>query len=529
MNGNVRADMLRPGMQQPTMVMNPSFMQNSPPPGPPQLGQNHLGMPTNPNMNTGMMMGNPTNPMHPSQQQQQQRYHLPIQPQSGPRQPRPIDMRPGPGGGPPMMNTAGGPIPGGGAPQMSGLPHNMVFSGGMMQHGPNPAVRRVSSQPQLPTSGPIAGMPPGVTNNLSLGMGPQPNMRQITPQMRQQIMTQHHHMQGQIPPEMPLGMNRQGGNPGMVPGRTGSAQIMNSLSQPASLPHSMGHLPNQFQNPSIPAQHQQPQIPSPRAGSHTPSLSMATPGPSHTPVNRPQMTTDNGQMSYMGFPNSQFPQPHNNSQMPSTNGQFGFVPSSTPPMADMPQPLPGMGTPSGTPTRPGFPTPAQQYKQMNTSPDGYPNHFGMAPPPHIPPRPPSHNNHHPPLPQQQQHPPPPPQHHSPHHSDHMNANPQRPPSQPQTIPRPSSQSGRQSHTPRPSQPQLPPAPPGPRLSQSHANGPPPGHQLQMPATGPQLAIAPRPPPPPATSGPSANPPPSQTPSDTPPSGPATIPRAPLSM
>ncbi|KAF9458019.1 LIM-domain binding protein-domain-containing protein [Collybia nuda] len=430
MTGNLRPDMLRQGMQQSTMLMNgPSFMQNPPPPGQPQLGQNHLGMPSNPNPNAGMMMGNPGNPIHPSQQQAQQRYHMQMQPQSR---------------GQPMMNPGGGPMPSGAAPPMPGMPHNMGFPGGMMQH-PTPAVRRVSSQPQLPTSGPLAGMSPGVTNSLSMG----------------QFMLQHH-MPGQMPPEMPMSMNRQGANPGMVPGRTGSAQLMGSLPQPASLPHPMGaHLSNQFQNPPMPTQHQQP---SPRAGSHTPNIPMATPGPSHTPVNRPQnqMTPDNGQMPYMNFSNSQFGQPHNN---PMPNGPFGFGPGPSPPppipMADMPQPMPGIGTPSGTPTRPGFHlTPAQQYKQMNTSPENYSGQFMH--PPNIPPRPPSHNNHHPPLPQQQQHPPQPPQqhqHHSPHHPDHMNSNPQRPPSQPQAIPRPSSQAGRQTHTPRPSQPQLPPAPP----------------------------------------------------------------------
>lgn len=524
--------MLRQGIAQPPMLgVNAPFMQNMPQSGQQQLSPNHLGLPPNSNpSNPGMMLNNSAGTMN--QAAHQQRYHL--MQQGG--QPRQMQIRQGQGGQP-MMVPSGGPMPGnGGQPHMSALSHGqgMSFNPMMSQPPGNGQVRRVSSQPQMnQNSGPLSGMSPGVVNaSLSLGMNPpgnMPPMRQI-PTHLQNLRMQNQHMQNQMSPDMPMTMNRQGPNPGMVPGRTGSAQLMNSLSQPPSLQHPAGHPQNQFPNAvQIPSQHQQPQISSPRLGSHpqahTPNMSMNAPGPSHTPVTRPQMNSDDGSMAFMNFQNPQFAQGHNTTRMPSTNGQFAPFPSSTPPiqMSDMSQPGSAtMGTPGSTPSRTGFHlTPAQQFEQMNA--DGYPGHF-MPPPSLVPPRPPSHNNSHSPLSQQHQsH-----QTHrqSPHPTDpHINAHPQRPLSQPQTIPRPSSQ---QAHTPRTSHPQLPPGPPQPppggRMPLPH-HGPPQGPQIPMPGPGQHMIIAPRPPqqlPPAAV--PSNVVPTAQAPSDTPPSAAASIPR-----
>ncbi|RDB15456.1 Adhesion defective protein 1 [Hypsizygus marmoreus] len=529
--------------------IGPPFMQNMPQSAHQQIPTSHLNLaPSSNPQNPGLMLNNAPGPMNPNQQQR----YMQMQHAGELRQPRQMPMRQGQPGQP-MMGPSGGPVPGGGgAPHMGGLGHSqsMQFNPTMMsQPQGNVAVRRVSSQPQMNQgAGPIGGMSPGVVNS-SIGMGgmnPQGNMAQMrqVPQMQHQLRMQNqHHMQSQMSQDMPMPMNRPVGNPGM-PGRTGSAQqIMNSLPQPPLLQHPMvPHHQNQFQNPvQIPSQHQQPQIPSPRPGTHsqthTPNMPMSTPGPSHTPVNRPQMTQDDQSMAFMGFPNTQFPQAHNTPRMPS--GQFpSFVPSSTPPMAEIPQPMStGLGTPGNTTHRTSFHlTPAQQFEQMNTSPDSYGAHFNMPPPSHVPPRPPSQHNPHPPLPQQQQlpqhpHQPHQPQHH--HHSPlasdaHMNSHPQRPQSQPQSIPRPPSQ---QAHAPR--TPQLPPGPPAPpggtRMSLPSHAPPHPGQPMQMPGPGPQphMQIAPRPPQPPAVPVPSNAAPVAQAPSDTPPSAAAPIPRPPV--
>lgn len=512
------------------MIAGPPFMQALPQSSQQPLGPNHPGLPHNPNAtNPAMMLGNSSNPMSSQQQRyMQQMQHAEL------RQSRQMSLRQAQGGQP-LMGPSGGAGPGAaGAPHMARNPA-MGFNTNMMQQpqvGVN--VRRVTSQPQLnQTSGQLGGMSPNIVNNsLGMAMNSQGNMNNIHPGFRMQPQPQIP-MQGQMPPEMSMSLNRAVGNPSMPPGRTGSAQaqVMNSLSQPPSLSHTMGPHQNQFQNP-ITSQHQPPQkISSPRPGSHhsqthTPSMSMATPGPSRTPVsNRSQMPPGDGSLSFMDFPNSQFTQGHGNPRMP--NGQFPFVPSSsTPPVpiADMPQTMPtNMGTPGGTPNRTNFPlTPAQQLEHMNSSPENYPGHFAMGPPQHVPPRPPSQHNLHPPLPQlpqhQQSHP-------SPPQPDlHMNSLPQRPQSQPQTLPRPSS---RQAHTPRTSHPQLPPPgvpqPPGARITLPSHSGP--GPQMQIAGGGPHMAIAPRPPQLPVTSGPSNAAPPTQAPGDASPPGSASIPRS----
>ncbi|KAF5372051.1 hypothetical protein D9615_008059 [Tricholomella constricta] len=553
MNGNVHPDMLRQGLPQTTMLsMNPPFMQSIQQSGQQQLSSGHLGLPPSSNpANPAMMLNNTPGPMNPAQQQQQQRY---LQMQQGAdvrQQQRQMQMRQGQPGQP-MMGPSGASVAGGGGgPHMVGMAHGqtMSFNPNIISQGAgNVAVRRVSSQPHMGQGpGPMAGMSPGVVNNnLGMGMSPQGSMSQMRqiPQGMHQLRMQSQaqaHMQNQMSPDMPMPMNRQGGNPGM-PGRTGSAQaqLMNSLSQPPSMQHPIVPHQNQFQSVQIPSQHP-PQVPSPRPGSHpqthTPSMNMSTPGPSNTPVNRPQMNPDDPAMSFMNYPNAQFAQTQHTPRMaPTGNGQFApFVPSSTPPnpMADMSQPMSGgLGTPGGTASRAGFQlTPAQQFEQMNNSPDNFSPHFNMPPPSHVPPRPPSQHNPHPPLPQQQQltH------QHSPHPSDsHMNPHPHplRPQSQPQAvIPRPSSQQA-QAHTPRSAHPQLPSGPPPPptaRMGGIPHHGPQPAPPMQMagPGPGPQhLSIAPRPPPPQASAGPvpAGVPPPSQAPSDTPPSAAAPIPR-----
>jgi hypothetical protein len=513
------------------MLAGPPFMQNLPQSSQQQLGPNHPGLPLNPNpANPAMMLGNSPNPMSSQQQQRymQQMQHAEL------RQSRQMPLRQGQSGQP-LMGPSGGAVPGGaGGPHMGGMARNPAMGFNIQQSQVGVNVRRVTSQPQLNQgSGQLGGMSPNIVNSsLGMGMNSQGNMSNMHPGFRMQPQPQQP-MQGQMPPEMSMSMNRAGGNPAMVPGRTGSAQaqVMNSLSQPASLSHTMGPNQNQFQSP-ITSQHQPPQkISSPRPGSHhsqthTPSMSMATPGPSRTPVNnRPQMPPGDGSLPFMEFPNSQFPQGHGNPRMP--NGQFPFVPSSsTPPIpiADMPQTMSvGIGTPGGAPNRTSFHlTPAQQFEQMNPPSENYAGPFAMGPPQHVLPRPPSqHNHHHPPLPQlpqhQQSHPSPPNQ------SDlHMNSLPQRPQSQPQTLPRPPSQ---QAHTPRSSHPQLPPGPsqpPGSRMSLPNHGGP--GPQMQIPGSGLHMAIAPRPPQLPATAGPSNAAPSAQAPGDASPPGSTSIPR-----
>ena len=495
------------------MLAGPPFMQNLPPSGQQQIGPNHPGLPNA--ANPAMMLGNPPNPMSSQQRYMQQIQHAEL------RQSRQMPLRQVQGGQP-LLGPSGAVVPGGaGAPHMGGMARNpsMGFNTNMIpqpQVGLN--VRRVSSQPQLNQgSGQLGGMSPNAVNStLGLGMNPQGNMSNMHPGFRMQQPQQP--LQGQIPPEMPMSMNRSGGNSGIVPSRTASAQaqVMNSLSQPASLAHTMGPHQNQFQNP-ITSQHQPPQkVSSPRPGSHhsqnTPSMSMATPGPSRTPVNsRPHMPPGDGPL-FMDFPNSQFPQ----GRIPS--GQFPFVPSSTPPIpiAEMPQSM--SGTPGGTPNRTSFHiTPAQQFEQMNPPLDNFQAHFAMAPPQHAPPRPSSQHSLHPPLSQQPQLPQ---SHPSPSQSDlHMNSLPQRPQSQPQTLPRPPSQ---QAHTPRTQLPPGPPQPSGARIPLPSHGGQ--GPQMQNPGAGSHMAIAPRPAQVPAPSGPSTAAPSTQAPGDSSPPGSASIPR-----
>ncbi|KAG5643589.1 hypothetical protein DXG03_000642 [Asterophora parasitica] len=465
MNGNVHPDMLRQGLPPTAMLsMNPPFMQQ---PGPAATNamQQQLNVAINPGP-MGMSM-TPT--------QQQQRY---LQMQAGAEQQqramqqmqmqlaqnRAAQGQPMMGPSPPGASS----VPGGG---VGVQPHmGMPFNPAMLPQGSvNVGVRRVASQPQI-SSNNMGGM---------VGMSPQGAMRGMP---MQQGMQHQLRMSGQgqlhMQSDVPMAMNRQGGggNPGIpmqIPGRTGSAQaqaqLMNSLSQPPSRQqhplapqqhqqrhpqHQQQHQNQPFQAPvQIPSQHPHPgQIPSPRPPqSHTPSQNQ--PGPSSTPVGRPQMNPDDP-MSFMNFSGAQFPtttqqQQQHTPRMPQTptgggggGNPFPFVASSTPPnsMPDMgvgAQPMsgtPGMG---GTTSRTGFQlTPAQQFEQMTTSTSASGStpgsssvsavdnnnfalstlsntsspHFGMMMPPpnHVPPRPPSQQLHghgpHTPLSQQPQQP-----------------------------------------------------------------------------------------------------------------------------
>ncbi|KAG6918493.1 hypothetical protein DXG01_013853 [Tephrocybe rancida] len=538
MSGDVRQDLHRQGMPATTMLMNAQYMPNMQQAGQQPMGGPHLGLPPSSNgPNPGMMLSSAQGGINP-----QQRY-MPMQAGGDMRQQRPMQMRPGQQGQA-MIGPSGGPVPGGaGGPHMVGIPHNqaMSFPPNIMNQPQGNVVRRVLSQPQMNAGGVAGGGGGGGgggVNNIGMGLGPAQirQMQNLQQQQQQQMRMQGHeqlrmqggqqHMPNSMGPDLPLNM-RPGGNPGM-PGRTGSAQLMNSLSQPPSMQHPLGPHPGQFQNP---VQHP-PQAPSPRPGSlpHTPSMNMSAPGPSHTPVNRPPMNSDDP-MSFMSYQNPQFQATQHTPRMqPASNGPFPpFVPSSTPPIAisDMPQSMQGgLGTPSGTGNRFHL-TPAQQYEQSHSSPGAFP-HFDMAPPPtNAVPRPPSRLNPHTPLTQSQM------SHHSPHSSDPiMTGHPQRPHSQPQ---RPSSQQARPL-TPRSAHPQLPSGPPmhppgsgtgmappmavQPGPPQIQGSGPmqgPPQHLQIAPRPPPQTPVAPMPPLPPAA-------PPSSAPSDTPPSAAAAIPR-----
>ncbi|KAG6873974.1 hypothetical protein C0995_007930 [Termitomyces sp. Mi166 len=283
-------------------------------------------------------------------------------------------------------------------------------------------------------------------------------------------------------------------------------------------------------------------------------MTMTTPGPSHTPVNRPQ----DDPMSLMGYPNPQFP--HNTPRIPpASSAQFSspFMPSSTPPIAMPDLAQPGLATPgsTGNPRANFHLTPAQQYEQMNNTSPGSFTAFDMPPPSTVVgPRPPSRLNPNPHTPAPNSHPNPQITHHSPHTHAHSHASdplmgggpgpgpgtagahPQRPQSQPQ---RPSSQQAhahtlgtpRSMHTALPPGPQMHPVRPGtgmapPMASQpAPAAGPGPGagpgqHAMQIvqrpPAQG--VGVAPMPAQQPA------NAPASSAPSDTPPSNAAVIPR-----
>lgn len=531
MSGNrAVTDVLRPG---PSHLMNPQqpFMPNQQT----QVRGNHMGMNQgNPAMT--MLGGNPD----AAQAQAQYRHNLQIHHQMAGMQQQQHQnnqrlLRGQTAGGQPMLPAS----------HMSGIPHGHIPQGmnfsspNMLPQSAVGSVRRVASQPQLnPGAPPLVGMSPGMSGNMAMGMNAQNSMPAQLRQAHQQSQI-HSHSQQQafsrmqqqgiqphMSPEMPMPMTR-GGNPGMSTSgvrssSTHQAQLMNSLSPPSSIggpmQHGTGphHQPN-FQNtPPLAPQHQPPLSSSPRplSQAHTPGMNMSTPGPSHTPVNRAQMTPDPGGM-FMNFSNPPYPQGHSNNRMSGSN-QFPFVPTtSTPPPSSMSDLPPHSAVHGGTPGRESFQlTPAQLTAQLQ-GPETY----------FIPPRPQSHNNHHQTLPNQQLPQSSPLQHRSPSRQDRTTPNLQRPQSQPHMQPgRPPSQAG-PSHTPRSSQPQLPGnlGIGGGRMPPQYVS-PSPGHQPQASGSSQPQPIAPRPPQSLSTSN---SFPTLQT--DTPPSGPLAIPRAPQSI
>jgi hypothetical protein len=557
MNGSGRPDMLRSGIvQTPNMLAlgNPPFMQNSTHLGQPQ---NPMGMPqnvNNANSSIPMLSGGPgpppsqrynlqPNPMQQQQQQMQIQQRLLMRQGQNPQQLNPATGAPSGA----LMQT-----------QLQGMP----FPGNMMQQqqGPNNAVRRVSSQSHLNS---LTGMQ-SVASNMAMGMNPQTSMpahlRQVSQQQQQHLRMQQHQLQAGMSTDIGMGMNRQGPNPPLpqnmvARSNSAQAQVMSSLVQPPSIgpiQHS-GGMPSHHQNfsngggPMTP-QHQPLQLSSsPRPGSisqtHTPNMSMTTPGPSHTPISRAQMTPDNSSPMFMYAhtpANSQFPG-NNPSRIPpnSNASSYSFVTPSTPPMQmDISQPSPSnlIHPQGGASNRSAFlSTPAQQYEMMNHSGDLYGSSFGMLPP--GPPRPSSHNNpHQPPNQQQQQHPMPQtpqqqaqplqsqPHHQSPSQPEQPNIHPQRPLSQPHRSP---SQAG----PPQASRALQPPVNsilslPGGLTATGRI---PLAQQGQM--TGQHLPIAPRPPSLSMASGPSLPTMPSapitpsaHVPTDTPPSATSLVPR-----
>ncbi|PPQ68368.1 hypothetical protein CVT26_005932, partial [Gymnopilus dilepis] len=237
----------------------------------------------------------------------------------------------------------------------------MQFPGTIQQGN---AVRRVQSQPNIgPMANPVAGSMP-----LNLGPG----------QMQAQAVAREHRMriQQQQAALMQAEMRNQQGPPNMQRAPSAQSQVMSSLGQPASMPPQ-----NAFSNGAPP---QLSSSPGPQP-THTPSLSMATPGPSHTPVNRPRMPQDDG-VSFMGYPGTQFPG-NNPPRVPSTSNPsvypFGGPSSSTPtPMPmDIVQTSPssGMHSQGGTPNRSSFMS--TQSFDMSNGMDVYSSPFNMGPPP----------------------------------------------------------------------------------------------------------------------------------------------------
>ncbi|KAF8898161.1 LIM-domain binding protein-domain-containing protein [Gymnopilus junonius] len=348
------------------------------------------------------------------------------------------------------------------AAHMQAQLQGMQFPGNMIQQGPqgpSSLVRRVQSQPQM---NPLGGIPNG-SMGIPMALSPQNQMRQAQAVHHQHQMRLQQQQQALMQADV---LRNQGPNqsipPGMARAASSQNQIMNSLGQPSSMQHPSGIQPPHHQNPfpngpPIPPQHP-PQLstsPGPPQN-HTPS-------PSHTPVNRPRMTPDNSNVSFMGYPGTQFPGT-SPARVPSSSNPPGypsFAPPTTP--ATMQMDLSQTSPPSmhPAPNRSSF-TPAQPFDLMNNTQgmDIYPPSFNMGPPTNVPPRPPSHTTNHPSQPnshqqtslQQSQQP----QQSQPHHqsppSDQMNVHPQRPQSQPQ---RPPSQSGT-TRTPRSMQLPLPP-------------------------------------------------------------------------
>lgn len=494
MNGNRNGDMIRANaIVPPHGLANQSFMQNPPQMGQQLLAPNQMGIP--PGTPPMTMVSGPNGQLrylHQQQGQQQQQQRNFIRQNTQP-------INPTAGSTPAHMSslTAAGQV---------------NFGGNMMQQGPpgSNTVRRVISQPHI---NPSAHMPQGAS---PMGM----NSRQ-----QHQTQLQRQSQQMAMSPDMAMMMRQGGGPPGITRAPPAQTQVMNSLTHPPSMnqvSHPAGmqqsHLQTAFPN-GMPLQHQPPSSPRPNSlpPNHAANMSISTPGPSHTPVNRTRMTPDNtNQMQMaMNFPASQG---SNSQRIPPAPGPYPFDSSSTSPLPmDISQPIPSgmMNTQGNTPNRSFHPTPAQQFDQMRDMSDPYGNHFAM-PPPSVPSRPPSHNNPHP-LQQQQQ-----PSQQSPHRQsplqpDQMSMHPQRPQSQPQSQPpgRPPSQSGlahRASHSGLSNQGltatgRLPLAQQG-------------GSQLGLPTQGSgssqHLPIAPRPPPPPsAVPIPSTIIPPSQPPTDTP--------------
>ena len=565
MNSSGRPDMLRSGIV-PTSNMlalgnPPPFMQNSTHLGQPQ---NPMGMPQNINAanSTIPMLGSgPVPPpnqrynLQPNTMQQQQQ-------QQQQQQMQRMVMRQGQN--PQQLNPATGAPSGALMPtQLQGIP----FPGNMMQQpqGPNNPVRRVSSQSHLNS---LTGMPPSVTSSMAMGMNPQASMpAHLRQAQHQQHLRMQHQLQAGMSTDIGMGMSRQGPNPPLPQNmvvRSNSAQaqqVMNSLTQPPSIgpvQHS-GGMPSHHQNFSngggpLTPQHQPLQLSSsPRPGSisqtHTPNISMTTPGPSHTPISRSQMTPDNSSPMFMYTHtpvNSQFPGNNPPRIPPNPNaGSYSFATPSTPPMQmDISQPSPSnlIHPQGGAPNRSAFlSTPAQQYEMMNQSGvDLYGSNFGMPPPP----RPPSHNNPHQP-PNQQQHPMPQtpqqqaqplqshqqqPHHQSPSQPEQMNIHPQRPQSQPQIPGRPPSQTG-PPQTPRALQPPVSSimSLPGGLTATGRIPLAQQGQQQVM--AGQHLPIAPRPPSLSMATGPSLPTMPSapitssaHVPTDAPPSATSLVPR-----
>lgn len=496
MNGNRNGDMIRANANVPPHgLTNQSFMQNPPPMGQQLLAPNQMGIP--PGTPPMAMVSGPNGqlrylPQQQGQQQQQQRNFM--------RQ----NTQP--------LNPTAGSTPA----HMSSLiaAGQVNFGGNMIPPGSN-TVRRVISQPHI---NPSAHMPQGASPMV------------MNPRQQHQTQLQRQQQQMAMSPDMSM-MMRQGGPPGMPHNLTRAPpaqaqQVMNSLTHPPSMnqvSHPAGmqqsHLQSAFSN-GMPLQHQPPSSPRPNSlpPNHAASMSISTPGPSHTPVNRTRMTPDNANQMQMAM-NFQASQGSNSQRIPQAPGQYPFDSSSTPPLPlDISQPIPSgmMNTQGNTPNRSFHPTPAQQFEQMKDMSDPYGNHFTM-PPPSVPSRPPSHNNPHP-LQQQQQ-----PSQQSPHRQsplqpDQMSMHPQRPQSQPQSQPpgRPPSQTGlthRSSHSALSNQGLTATG----RLPLAQQGGSQLGHPPQGSGSSQHLPIAPRPPPPPsAVPIPSTTIPTSQPPTDAPP-------------
>lgn len=400
MNGPLRQGMLPSsniGQQQNMLsIGNPSsFIQN---PGSLASQQapssNTMGIPQNipPNPPMSMLSGGPV-PSGAS------RY--PLQSNSIPQQPHQQQQRP--------MISRQGQNPAANNPsnvhmqsQLQGLP----FTQSMMQQSlaGNNTIRRAQSQSHINVNT-LGSMAPSVAHSMSMGINPQTGkstqIRQLSgqqqnPQLHQIRMQQQQPQQSNMSDIMIR--NQIATNSAMQPNMgvrisPTQAQVMSSLTQPSPLGSTPlpGNMPPPHQNAFSNGIMHHPQLStSPRPPSQ--GMPVSTPVQSHISANRLRTSPDSSNISFMGYPGSQFSGNAAGRVVPNpSSSSYPFSASSPPPiqLSNIPQTSPQnqSSTQGGASTNKTgfFPTPAQQQLDMSSMDMFSPNFSaGMPPPPTIP-------------------------------------------------------------------------------------------------------------------------------------------------